>query len=47
VCYRSNDYSVPVSYGHREVLVRGYVHDVIISCGTEVIATHERSYERE
>jgi hypothetical protein len=47
VRYRGNDYSVPVSYGHREVLVRGYVHEVIISCGTEVIARHERSYERE
>jgi len=46
VRYRDNDYSVPVAYGHREVLVRGYVHDVVISCGTEVIARHERSYER-
>ncbi len=25
VRYRSNDYSVPVAYGHREVLVKGYV----------------------
>ena len=24
VRYRSNDYSVPVAYGHREVLIRGY-----------------------
>ena len=47
VRYRTNDYSVPVTYGHREVLVRGYVHDVVISCGTEVIARHERSYERD
>ena len=47
VRYRGNDYSVPVAYGHREVLVRGYVHDVVISCGTEVIARHARSYERE
>jgi len=34
VRYRGNDYSVPVAYGHREVLVRGYIHDVVISCGT-------------
>ena len=27
--------------------MRGYVHDVVISCGTEVVARHERSYERE
>ena len=47
VRYRRNDYSVPTSYGHREVLVRGYVHEVVIACGTEIIARHPRSYERE
>ena len=40
VRYRTNDYSVPVAYGHRDVLVRGYVHQVVISCGPEVIARH-------
>src|ERR1700687_3568453 len=33
VRYRLNDYSVPTTYGHRDVLVRGYVHEVVISCG--------------
>jgi transposase len=47
VRYRSNDYSVPTSYGHRDVFVRGYVHEVVIACGTETIARHPRSYERE
>ena len=47
VRYRLNDYSVPTTYGHRDVLVRGYVHEVVISCGAEVIARHPRSYERE
>ena len=47
VRYRSNDYSVPTRYGHCEVLVRGYVHEVVIACGTEIIARHPRSYERE
>jgi transposase len=47
VRYRLNDYSVPTSFGHREVLVRGYVHEVVIACGTEVIARHPRSYARE
>jgi hypothetical protein len=47
VRYRTNDYSVPVSYGHRDVLVRGYVHEIVISCGSEVIARHRRSYERD
>lgn len=47
VRYRSNDYSVPTPYGHRQVWVKGYVHDVVIACGSEVIARHKRSYERE
>jgi transposase len=47
VRYRLNDYSVPTTYGHRDVLVRGYVHEVVISCGADVIARHPRSYERE
>ncbi len=47
VRYRSNDYSVPVAYGHLEVLIKGYVHEVIICCGAETIARHVRSYERE
>ena len=47
VRYRANDYSVPVAYGHREVLIRGYVDRVVISCGAEIIARHPRSYERE
>ncbi len=47
VRYRTNDYSVPVAYGHREVLVKGYVDEVVISCGAEIIARHPRSYEQE
>ena len=47
VRYRSNDYSVPTAYGHQEVLVRGYVHEVVIVCGAEVIARHARSWEKE
>ena len=47
VRYRTNDYSVPVAYGYRDVLVRGYVDAVVIGCGSEVIARHIRSYERD
>jgi hypothetical protein len=47
VRYRTNDYSVPTQYGHRDVLVKGYVQDVMIVCGSQVIARHRRSYERE
>ncbi len=47
VRYRDNDYSVPSVYGHRQVLIKGYVHRVVIACDSEVIAEHARSYERE
>jgi hypothetical protein len=47
VRYRGNVYSVPTRHGHLQVLVRGYVHEVTIACGSEVIARHPRSYERE
>ena len=47
VRYRRNDYSVPTAYGHREVLVKGYVDEVVIVCGSDAIARHCRSYERE
>ena len=47
VRYRTNDYSVPVAYGHQEVWIRGYVHEVVIGCGAAIIARHPRSYDRE
>jgi len=47
VRYRTNDYSVPVEWGHREVLVKGFVHEVVICAASEVLARHPRSYERE
>src|SRR5215218_2749220 len=47
VRYERNDYSVPTAYAHRPVLVRGYVGEVVIACGAEVVARHERSYARE
>jgi hypothetical protein len=47
VRYRNNDYSVPTAYGHREVLIKGYVHEVVICSGSDVIARHARSYQRE
>ncbi len=36
---------MPVAYGHREVIVRGYVETVVICAGGEAIARHQRSYE--
>ncbi len=47
VRYKTNDYSVPTEYGHRQVLVKAYVHRIVIVSGCEVIAEHKRSYERE
>ena len=44
VRYRNNDYSVPVAYAHRDVIVRGYVDEVVIAAGGDEIARHRRSY---
>lgn len=46
VRYRTNDYSVPTQYGHREVLVKGYVDRVDICLNGETIARHARSHGR-
>ena len=32
VRYRANDYSVPTRYGHRQVLLKGYVDEIVICC---------------
>ncbi len=45
VRYKNTDYSVPVAYAHREVMVKGYVDKVAIAVGAEEIARHPRSYE--
>ena len=47
VRYKTNDYSVPVAYGHRDVWVRGYVDRVVIGCGGEIVARHPRCNDRE
>ena len=44
--HKTNDYSVPIAYGHRDVWVRGYVDAVVIGCG-EIVARHPRCYDRE
>lgn len=45
VRYRNNDYSVPVAYAHREIIVKGYVGEVAIVSAGEEVARHPRSYE--
>jgi hypothetical protein len=47
VRYKTNDYSVPVTYGYRDVLVKAYVDKIVVYCGSECIARHTRSYEKE
>lgn len=47
VRYKTNDYSVPVAYGHRDVWLRGYVDQVLIGCGSDIIARHARCWDRE
>lgn len=47
VRYKTNDYSVPVAYGHRDVWVRGYVDQIVIGCSADVIARHPRCYASE
>jgi len=44
VRYRCNDYSVPTRFGFRDVLVKGFVDEVVILCGGEEIARHRRDY---
>ena len=46
VRYRMNDYSVPAAYGFRDVLVKGFVDEVVIICGADEIARHPRIYDR-
>ncbi|MBU6373920.1 MAG: IS21 family transposase [Alphaproteobacteria bacterium] len=45
VRYRSNDYSVPTRFAHCEVMVKGFVDRVVITCQGEIAADHPRSYE--
>ena len=44
VRYRTNDYSVPTRFGFQDVIVKGFVDEVVILCGGKEIARHPRSY---
>ena len=44
VRYRCNDYSVPTCYSFQEVMVKGFVDEVVILCAGKVVARHPRSY---
>lgn len=44
--YKETDYSVPVRYGYQDVFVKAYVDKVLIIKGSELVATHKRSYAK-
>lgn len=47
VRYRTNDYSVPTAFAHREVILKAYVDRVDVHCGGDLVARHARSWQRE
>lgn len=47
VRFDDNDYSVPVSYAHHEILVKGYVQRVVLCHQEKVVAEHQRSWGKE
>ncbi len=47
VRFDDNDYSVPVSYAHHEILVKGYVERVVLCHKDKVVAQHLRSWDKE
>jgi transposase len=46
VAFDSNRYSVPRPFAYQMVTVKGYVDQVVVVSGSELIATHARSMER-
>lgn len=44
VRYRGNDYSVPTAHGFQDVMVKGFVDEVVILFGGDEIARHRRCY---
>lgn len=46
VTYATNRYSVPVGRAHESLTLHAYVERIEISCGAEIIATHERCWGR-
>ncbi len=45
--FDDNDYSVPVSYAHHEILIKGYVDRVVLYYGPSIVAEHKRSWGKE
>ncbi|MDP9341710.1 MAG: IS21 family transposase, partial [Actinomycetota bacterium] len=46
VRFDRNDYSVPTAFAHHELTVVGGIEQVRIVCGTRLVATHPRCWEK-
>jgi hypothetical protein len=47
VRFDRNDYSVPTAFAHHDVTCVGGISDVRILCGTDIVAEHQRSWDKE
>jgi len=47
VRFDRNDYSVPTAFAHHEVTAIGGIEEVRIVCGSQVVATHPRCWDKE
>lgn len=47
VRFDDNDYSVPVAYAHRPIVVRGFMNRVELCHKGQEVATHERIWDKE
>lgn len=47
VRFDRNDYSVPTAFAHHDLTCVGGIEDLRILCGTDVVATHPRSWDKE
>lgn len=47
VRFQNNSYSAPVEYAYQNVTVKAYIHQIKICHKDEVIAVHQRCYERD
>jgi transposase len=47
ITFETNQYSVPCQYTDKKLLIKAFVHRVVIVDGHQVIAEHTRSYDRK
>lgn len=47
VRFDRNDYSVPTAFAHHEVTAVGGIEELKIACGTQVVASHPRCWDKE